>query len=167
MYCITYAAFSKELNPSLINTENSTMLQEMLGEKKHVKVHHKDWSQVWNVGILLRDISNIYMYSIIRQSWIYLYYYIFIYKAIYCLCNIWFLYIIKFFIEIINTNLLCHYFWEERKNHIREDYSLNITYILVFFLRKITSEYYLSSILAFEREVFCVLVSKLSGIFKA
>ena len=37
----------------------------------------------------------------------------------------------------------------------------------VFFLRNITSEYYLSPILGFERDVFCMLVSKLSGIFKA
>lgn len=55
----------------------------------------------------------------------------------------------------------------KKKNHIRENYSLNFTYALVFFLRKIVSEYYLSPILGFEREVFCVLVSKLSGIFKA
>ena len=55
----------------------------------------------------------------------------------------------------------------EKKNHIREDYSLNFTYALVFFLRKIASEYYLSPNLGFETEVFCVLVSKLSGIFKA
>lgn len=57
----------------------------MLGEKKHVKVHHKGWCQVWNVGIQLKDISNMYMYNIIRQSRIYIYicmyYYIFIYKA--------------------------------------------------------------------------------------
>ena len=89
----------------------------MLGEKKHVKVHHKGWCQVWNVGIQLKDISNMYMYNIIRQSWIYIYICIITYSYIkpILFMNICFSYIIKFFIEIINTNLLCHYFWEERK----------------------------------------------------
>ena len=38
-----------------------------------------------------------------------------------------------------------------RKKNLRKDYSLNFTYILIFFLRKIISEYYLSPILEFKR----------------